>query len=393
MIKFKNLILLLKDIVMLFMASCFVRIKKRKDERIWLISEKYDEARDNGYEFFKYMQKEHKEIQTYYIITKDSVDLNKFNNLNNIIEYKSWKHFKYYIKSSVLISSQLLPFPTKRKICNLLEFLCLFKFKRVWLQHGIIKDKVPHKSMDYKNMKYDLLTCSTKREYNFVISEYGYPKNIAQIIGLCRYDNLFDTSKENNQILIMPTWRKWLSNKNLDGFKESSFFEYYASLLKDATFNNILEKNKIKVYLYLHYGFQNFTQAFIEEFSGNPNVIICEAAKYDVQTLLKDSNILITDYSSIFWDFAYMLKPTIYFQFDKVEYDRGHYPPAYFNYSVDAFGKVVKNITEVNLELKKIIQNNFVVEERYIKRIKHEFYYFDNSNSQRTYNKIKNLFL
>ena len=49
MIKFKNLVLLLKDIVMLFMASCFVRIKKRKDERIWLISEKYDEARDNGY--------------------------------------------------------------------------------------------------------------------------------------------------------------------------------------------------------------------------------------------------------------------------------------------------------------------------------------------------------
>lgn len=42
--------------------------------------------------------------------------------------------------------------------------------------------------------------------------------------------------------------------------------------------------------------------------------------KYDVQQLLKESLLLITDYSSVFFDMMYMNKPVIFYQFDENQY-------------------------------------------------------------------------
>lgn len=76
----------IKDIVSVFpmiaagAASVFF---KRKYENTWLICEEPGEARDNGYNFFGYMRKEHPEIQTVYAIRKKSVDYLKVWKGNN----------------------------------------------------------------------------------------------------------------------------------------------------------------------------------------------------------------------------------------------------------------------------------------------------------------------
>src|SRR5699024_8577370 len=48
----------------------------------------------------------------------------------------------------------------------------------------------------------------------------------------------------------------------------------------------------------------------------------------DVQFLLKQSSMLITDYSSVAFDFAFLHKPVAYYQFDDHRFARPHADPS-----------------------------------------------------------------
>ena len=63
--------------------------------------------------------------------------------------------------------------------------------------------------------------------------------------------------------------------------------------------------------------------------------------------IFSQSKLLITDYSSIFFDFAYLKKPEIFFQFDKEEFYSEHYHQSDFEHEKDAFGDVVKTVEEL----------------------------------------------
>ena len=99
--------------------------------------------------------------------------------------------------------------------------------------------------------------------------------------------------------------------------------------------------------------------------SSSDYVVIADFASYDVQDLLKKSKLLITDYSSVFFDFAYMMKPCIYYQFDLKEFTEHHYGRGYFNYEKDGFGRVVSDSETLIEEIIKTINRNYELEERY----------------------------
>ena len=44
---------------------------------IWLVSERGNDARDNGYWFYHYLRTEHPEIHSFYVISPDSMDAPK----------------------------------------------------------------------------------------------------------------------------------------------------------------------------------------------------------------------------------------------------------------------------------------------------------------------------
>ena len=55
------------------------------------------------------------------------------------------------------------------------------------------------------------------------------------------------------------------------------------------------------------------------------------------QDLFRSSSLLVTDYSSVFFDFAYLKKPVIYYQRE----DDYHYNEGYFDYESMGFGEVI----------------------------------------------------
>lgn len=388
-VKIFDLIHVLYFIVAL--PAAFLYKKFRKD--LWLICDNENEARDNGYWLFKYIVEHHKKQDVMYAINKKSPDYNRVKELGKVVQYGSLMHWFYYLTASKNISSQKGGKPNAA-VCYVLEVYKVIKNNRVFLQHGIIKDDMPF--LYYKNTKIRLFVTSTSRECQYISNTYGYPKGWVKELGLCRLDNLHTNRNISRQILIMPTWRNWIGRpttksydyEDINEFTNTDYFRYWNGLLGDEKLLYLLDLYNMDLVFYPHRDMQQFLNKFK---ISHKRIIIASWPDYDVQELLKESAVLITDYSSVAMDFAYMKKPLIYYQFDYEKFRLGHYPEGYFSYEEDGFGKVCKDEESVVNELEQIIQNDFQFDNEYFMRHKAFFTTYDNRNCERNYKAILEL--
>lgn len=367
------------DIIIYFYYKIYFKLKRIAQLDVWLISERGIDARDNGYWFYKYMIENHPEIKVKYVISKNSADYLKIRE-EDIVLYGSKEHYYYFLYSKYLISAEVMGFsPNERLYYRLNKYGILkVKGKMIFLQHGITKDYNPY--MTKKNTKLDLFICGAIPEYKYMIEKYGYTEKEAVLTGFSRFDNL---KNENEKIiLIMPTWRKWL--KYVYTLKNTEFYEKYMEILNDKEIISLLEKKNYKIIFYPHI----ILQKFVNEFYSNSSLVkIAGFDEYDVQDLLKKSNLLVTDYSSVAFDYAYMNKKVLYYQFDVKQYRKEQYSDGYFNYSNDGFGPVCENFSELKEYIIAFLKNNQVLDE-YNKRINDFFDNKDCNNSERIYNEI-----
>lgn len=363
--------------------------KIRKD--LWLICDNENEARDNGYWLFRYITEKHPEQDVMYAINKKSPDYERVKDLGQVVQYGSFLHWIYYLSASKNISSQKEGKPNAA-VCYVLEVYGILKNTRVFLQHGIIMNDLEF--LYYKNSKMRLFVCSVDEEHEYVQEKFGYPQGWVQKLGLCRYDNLYDTSEGKRRILVMPTWRNWISNptsksyeyENIDEFKETEYYKKWNGFLNSSQLHQILENQNIKLVFYPHRGMQKYLKYF--ELT-HPNIVIAKWPEYDVQELLKESNMLITDYSSIAMDFAYMKKPLLYYQFDYEMFRQGQYKEGYFSYRDDGFGDVCMTEQELLKKLMENVNGNFELPDIYAKRIERFYSRRDCLNCQRNYEAIR----
>ncbi|MCL1901975.1 MAG: CDP-glycerol glycerophosphotransferase family protein [Firmicutes bacterium] len=198
-------------------------------------------------------------------------------------------------------------------------------------------------------------------------------------------------SFNKNQILIMPTWRNWLSGKigqsYVPNFKESEYFITWNSLLNNKNFLKLLEKYDLQCYFFQHSHMQKYHSGIV---STGARITIANWQDYDGQELLKSSGFLVTDYSSIAMDFAYMRKPLLYYQFDREEFRKKQYQEGYFSYEKDGFGEVVLTAEALLEKLHGYAETDFTPKEVYLRRIEQFYAYFDKNNCERTFNAIKN---
>ena len=99
------------------------------------------------------------------------------------------------------------------------------------------------------------------------------------------------------------------------------------------------------------------------------------------------SSLLITDYSSVAWDFYYLKKPVLFFQFDYETYET--LQGSYMNMEQDLFGERTTNIQELIEMISQYIETDFSLKNEFKYMWKNSFKYVDNHNSKRTYEAIK----
>jgi len=142
-----------------------------------------------------------------------------------------------------------------------------------------------------------------------------------------------------------------------------------------------LLENKLKVIFYLHHEMRKYANLFSSDCSSIK--IVSDDDAYDIQELLKSSAMLITDYSSVHFDFAYMNKPVIYYQFDKEEFFDRQYKHSAFSADVHGFGPVCYAPNDVVKNLKEIHKNSFKMDELYYQRMRSIYQLYDKNNCKR----------
>ena len=278
-------------------------------------------------------------------------------------------------------------------MCRQFQMMGLYPFKEVFLQHGVIMNTLPF--LEAARNHIDLFMASTPAEKEEICSGLGYRKEQVPLTGLCRYDRLNDFTVNPKQILVMPTWRQWLyppfgktPADVEDEVRESNYVQTYMKLLSDERLIRFLEEQDLTLLFFPHNQMQPFLEAFA---SSNPRIVLASTAAYDVQTALKESAFLVTDYSSILFDFAYMKKPACYFQFDYEEFREKHYPEGYFSYVRNGFGDVVRTTDDLIDTLMKSCAEGFCMPEEYVRRVDATFIFRDDHNCQRNLEAIEQL--
>jgi len=104
-----------------------------------------------------------------------------------------------------------------------------------------------------------------------------------------------------------------------------------------------------------------------------------------------ESSLLVTDYSSVFFDFAYMRKPILYFWFDEEKFFATQYDKGYFGCRKDGFGRVVKTKGEVVNFLINKLENGMKNDEVYSERADKFFGEEISCRCEKTYREILNI--
>ncbi len=370
-----------------------LKIFKRKP--IWVISDRASKAGDNGEAFFRYMTENHPEIESYFVINEDCPDYKEMQKVGKVVVKESFKHKLMLLMSEYIVSSHaedyiFNPFYTYSH--GYRDILATKKY--VFLQHGITKDDLSGWLRKYNKNIFGFITAA-KPEYNSILEyDYNYDENQVWLTGFARFDRLF--SDEKKQITIMPTWRKYIMGELdkktgiwsiKDDFAETNFVKFYRELLNSEKLTKALDKHGYTLAFMPHPNLQ----PYLEYFSGNDKVkFLGQETNY--RDIYSQSNLLITDYSSAVFDFAYMRKPVLYCHFDYDEFfGGGHsYQKGYFDYERDGFGEVEYSVESTIDRIIEYVENDCKVKDKYNERIDNFFAFNDKNNCQRIYETMIN---
>lgn len=386
--KLKLRSLQLQTFIKLLAGWLVAKLTRRPNTDLWLFCERGTDARDNGYWMFRFIKESHPEINAKYLISQKSEDKKKLAQWKeDIVDYDSWKHFFLLFQAKHLISTHAFGY-LPNSIRTTTFFRNIFKklsfAKTTWLAHGIKKDAC--KGYYSANIQNDLFICGASPEYEFIKNNFGHPEGVVQYTGLARFDQLHSIDVDKHQLLLMPTWRLWFNDEDFIG---SQYLKTYTQLLTDKRLHRILKEKDLRLVFYPHYEIQPYLSEFTK-LDLPENIVIADKEHYEVQQLLKESALLITDYSSVFFDFAYMKKPILYFQFDEKKFREGHYAEGYFDYH-DGLGQWTDNIDDLLEPIKKLADEGFKMPEQYLEKVNEFFPLHDTHNCERIFNAINQL--
>ena len=348
-----------------------------KNKKIWLFDDRLDFADDNAKQLFEYSLNQNDNIKKYFVISGDSSDYPIMKKqYNNVIKFQSLKHKLLFLMAEKNISSYVNEnFINPFYNCNKKLYSGLITSESYFLQHGVTKDDVSYYIKRFDKKLSLIVTVSELEKKSFLKEGYNFKEDIVQVLGFPRYDKL--CSNNQKQILFSPTWR--IQFRDEASFINSEYYESLIQFLNNQELMNLLSEHEYKLIFKPHPELIEY----IDSIHFGDNVEISVDDSYS--KLFEESSILITDFSSIYFDFAYLKKPVIYYQPN----DDYHYGNGYFDYKTMGFGEVIDNEATLLDKIKYYFSNDFIMEKVYQNRVENFFKYTDKNNSKRVYEWIK----
>jgi hypothetical protein len=324
----------------------------------WVLMDRIHDADDNAERLFRYLRDNRPEINAWFALEAGTPDWNRL--VDDGYAARLVAHGSLRWKLLMLNCANLVSSHADRPVHRPPQIVRLVKpqWRFVFLQHGVIKDDLSR----WLNPKaFDLFVTSTPQEQESIAGDdtpYDYTSREAQMTGLPRFDRLreigsrFDEA-QRDLILVCPTWRDWLNpalavgsqrREVRDDFVDSDYVRNWLAFLRDDTLRELAQHAGLRVAFMPHPNIQ----PALPRVDLPPHVEAVPFAGNDVQAVIAQCAVMITDYSSMAFNAAYLDRPVVYFQFDAERaLEGGHVGrPGYFSYPRDGFGPVARTATE-----------------------------------------------
>ena len=370
----------------------FAVSEEYQGRRIWITFDKLYKAGDNGEYMYDYISAHDPSIEMYYVIKSDSPDYQRM--LAKGDRLLIWGVEETLVKAlyaEVILDTHANAFSYMGFDTAMKPYIGdLFNAKVVCIQHGLTVQKIAQ----FQNRLFDntwLYLCASQNEIeNLKKPIYGYvDQSMLKLTGLARHDGL--KSNDKHQILITPTWRRNIADSNVahfkkghnEYFKNSDYFKIYNRLINDTKLIATARKCGYRLIYLLHPA----ASAQLEDFDRNDYVeLIPAAGDMNYEKILTESSLMVTDYSGVQFDFAYMRKPILY-------YHPAELPPHYdestaYVYERDAFGPLIDNHDEIVRQLCEYMKNHCRMKREYVARADRFFAFRDDGNCERIYDSI-----
>lgn len=330
---------------------------------------------DSPKAIFKYLLENDKDTwQHVWILNDKSLIENQeeFKNKNvKIIKRFGWKYFYYVTVSKYFVLNMRQPkWLFKKDEQTILSTWHGTPLKRLVFDMENVTSANKNYKKDFytQSRKWDYLIAANKYSEEIFESAFMYPKEDILTYGYPRNDILHNYSDEHKRnikqklnlpaskkvILYAPTWRD-------DEFHSAGNYKFKLQMDLERMCEEFGDEYVIA--LRMHYfisdnmdltGFEGFAYDF---------------SKYnDINDLYISSDILITDYSSVFFDYANLRKPILFFTYDIEKYQsmlRGFY--------IDVYNELPGPLLLTNDQLVDSIKNLNLTKEKYKEKYA-EFY-------------------
>ncbi|ADQ45277.1 CDP-glycerol:poly(glycerophosphate) glycerophosphotransferase [Caldicellulosiruptor kronotskyensis 2002] len=337
----------------------------------------------------------------------------KYNNIKflteNDLKWKSFWNLKVFFENfrevcsaNIVVTTHLYPKLKKTQI-----------YIQLW--HGIplkamtLMDKtegINHKKLSVKNFsEYDYIISSSQFYSTLLNACVGVDGSKYVITGFPRNDMLFNTdAREKLQSIVkqpidsykivfyLPTFRVNYGNQRIEGTTKDKNIFGFDDFDYDQ-FNRFLAKNNILFITKLH---PVEEKLFIKKLSKISNSYfiflttdVLKIYSIDLYEILGSADILITDYSSVYFDYLLLNRPLLFISndIDIYEKERGFLLKPYDFWTP---GPKVKNQRELQDEIVNILSGKDTYKElrTLFKTLFHV--YNDNKSCERVWNIIKN---
>ena len=357
---------------------------------IWLFGENSgNTANNNSYYYWKMCVNKEDEIEKYFILSKNKKNRQVYEQLSenekqHIIWKNSLKHYAYYHKADMLFVTLSFKDIQPSKGGGALNTPVIY------LQHGTLAiKKIGYTGNSYNNHIFRFFIYNEsileqfRNENDFRDYQLYYAKYHPRYQELIRKQKNY--KEKQNQIFWFITWREYFGkNQGTD-----QFLRNIKRTIENKSLVGYLEKENLTLKLCMHTLFTQKDKDYLKQNLKNVNIEIIDASKVDIMDEMVKSKLLITDYSSLGFDFTFLNKPVVLFQPDRDLYLKGR--ELYCAYedleknSLESSSQLIRYILENNYQinpffrrgLPKEIDYNYVLEGKHIEKM-----YKDMKNAQ-----------
>ncbi|MCG3418020.1 CDP-glycerol glycerophosphotransferase family protein [Oceanobacillus jordanicus] len=318
---------------------------------------------DNPKAIYEYIKKEYPDYKLYWSIDRNYYSNFKHQNLNYAFRFSFKWIFLMATSRYWVVNCRLPLWIPKPRDTIYIQTWHGTPLKKLGIDIEEVRmpgtDTVTYKkNFLYESNKWDYLISANsysteifKRSFGFdnTVLESGYPRNDFLYThnnkqNIEEIKSKLNLPKGKKVILYAPTWR------DNDYYGKG---KYKFSLKLDL---NTLKKelgDEYIVLLRMHYLVaENFE---LNEFKG----FVYELSTYnDINELYLISDVLITDYSSVFFDYANLQRPILFFTYDIEEY-REELRGFYFDLEKQAPGPLLENNEQIRKYLKRISEGSY----------------------------------